>query len=312
MVAWLLSSDADGLREELQDLRFTFESIQQDTMEELDRRGVKYKPFKHAVCSFGFNVKLNSFTSFKKVSGSVEIEDVFSIWNKDMMWSFLDFNLLERLVKQYGTCEMKASMKQYSNWVVDFRQRTTVSRLMDIWGELWAEPNQPEEYEKCKQMIVDLNIKAAECTLQELERLQKHSCHKLLKGIPLSEAALVLFKLKSGCICLTWLVWTDVVQNIREALIRCVLDGEYFKENNIITLKLDGEHFMPMERVSESIYGLLFARYSYSIMQSLMLASVEGDAETVKRLLEGWNKNHNINETDPVREFCFPLSSVCM
>lgn len=31
-----------------------------------------------------------------------------------------------------------------------------------------------------------------------------------------------------------------------------------------------------------------------------MLASVKGDAEAVKRLLDRWNKNHDINETDPV------------
>lgn len=220
-------------------------------MEELDRRGVKFKQFKRAVCSFALNVQLNSFTSFKKVSGSVEIEDVFNIWNKDMMWSFLDFNLLERIVKQYGTCEIKTTMKKYANWVEDFRQRTTVSRVMDLWSELWGKPNQPEEYEKCKQMIVDLNIKAAECTLEKLERLRKRSC-QLLKGIPLSEAALVLFELKPGSLHLTWLVWTDVVQDFKKALIQCVNDGEYFKENNIIILELDGEHFMPMERVSHT------------------------------------------------------------
>ncbi len=119
--------------------------------------------------------------------------------------------------------------------------------LMAEWTNF--NPNLPEEYEKCKTMIVDLHIDPDERTLEKLEVLRKRSCHKLLKGIPLSESALVLFRLKFGSIILTWIVRIDMVQNIREALKQCVISGEYFKENDIISLELDGEPFMPMERV---------------------------------------------------------------
>ena len=44
-------------------------------------------------------------------------------------------------------------------------------------------------------------------------------------------------------------------------------------------------------------------------MQSLLLASADGDVERVKQVLDKWDhSNHNINETDTVR-FNFPSKS---
>jgi hypothetical protein len=237
-----------SLKKEVEDLKHHFECIQQAVMKQLDEKEVKFEQFKRAVSSYGPRVQLNSFSGFKKISGSgVEIMDVFSVWNTDVMWSFLDFYLLDRLVKDYGDIKMTNSMRQYSSKMEDFRRRTTVSKLMAIWDD----PCLPEEYERCKKMIVNLNIKADNCTLEQLEHTRMKSCQKLLKGIPLSEAALVLFQLEAGCIRLTWIVWADVVEHIRVSLVQCIAEGEYFKENSIISLELDGEHFMPMERVSE-------------------------------------------------------------
>lgn len=236
----------DELKKKKEELQYAFEEIQENIMEILEQEKVLFKKFKRAISCFPAHVQLNSFRNFKTVSGDVEFEDIFSSWNQDVVWSFLDFTLLEGIVKRYGSIALKDSMKEYSTKLQDFRKRTLVSRLMN----LWTDPNLPKEYEKCKTLILDLRVKADECTLEKLEWLRKHSCNKFLKGIPLSEAALVLFRLKPGCVCVTWIVRSDVVQNVRSALVQCVINGEYFKENNIISVMLDGEPFMSMERVS--------------------------------------------------------------
>ena len=42
----------------------------------------------------------------------------------------------------------------------------------------------------------------------------------------------------------------------------------------------------------------------YVFMQSLLLASADGDVESVKQVLGKWDHSkHNINETDAVRSF---------
>jgi hypothetical protein len=216
-------------------------------MEILIDRGIEYRKFMRAISCFPPHVQMNSFKIIKTAgSKDVKLEDIFSILNQEVAWSFLDFALLEWIVKKYGSRELRVSMGKYSNRLRNFRKRTIVSRLMCIW----TEPNEPEEYDSCNTLIARLNIKAEECTLEELAAFQKRSHEKLLKNIYLSEAALVLFRLKPGSLSLTWIVWKDLVPKIREALIQCIAYGEYFKENNIICMELDGEPFMTMERVS--------------------------------------------------------------
>lgn len=220
-------------------------------MKQLDKKKVKVMDIKRTVSSCGPDVQLRSFTSFKKVSGSeVGIEDIFCIWNIDMMWSFLDFHLLQKLVEKYGNVAMKRSMREYAMKMESFRRRITVSRLMSVW--VMDRPCPPEDsvYTKCEKMIADLHIRANKCTLADLEELRLITCRKLLKGVALSEVALALFELTHGSIHVTWIVWAEVVQTIKRALVQCITDGEYFKENNIISIQLDGEHFMSMERVS--------------------------------------------------------------
>lgn len=233
----------------IEELQKDFEDIQQQIMDILDEKGVKFKKFKRAISSFPNHVQMNSFTSLKTVSGEVEIDDIFSNWNTNVVWSFLDFSLLEHIVKRFGSDDLKASTREYSRKLSEFQRRTTVVKLMEIWPD----QNQPDEYENCKKMILDLHLDPDVCTLKKLEDLRRRSC-KLLKGILLSEAALVLFKLKYGSLTLIWIVCTGVVQNFKEALHQCVQEGTYFKENDIITLELDGEIFMSMERVNKCMY----------------------------------------------------------
>ena len=231
----------------MEELEDDFESIQRSVMEILEEKGIGIKKLKRTICSLPAHVQMNSFKSFERISANCdEIERIVSIWNRDVVWSFLDFALLGKIVKEYGTNEMKISMKQYSVKVADFRKRTLISRLMEIW----TEPNKPSEYGECKTLILNLDVRADECTLERLEVLRNNSREKLLKGIPLSEAALVLFLLERGCISVTWIVPINLVQKIREALVQCIADGEYFKENSIISVELDGESFMPLERLS--------------------------------------------------------------
>ena len=188
---------------------------------------------------------LNNLKSLKTVSGGVTVEDIFSVLNENFAWSFLDYYLLERIVQKYGTEELKKTMVEYSNELSNFRRKTTVSKLMS----LWYDPNLPPKYEECKEIVLRKKWDPDHFTLDKLEKL-RYRTHQLLKEIPLSEAALVLYQAKYGSIVITWIVHIDLVPKFKVAFDQCVLEGVYFKENSIITVELDGEVYMSMERVS--------------------------------------------------------------
>ena len=227
-----------------------FENIQEDILEILQQKGIKPAAIERTLkCSrTSLSVQIYSFRPLRTASGEQEVGDIFSMWNANVVWSFLDFQLLERLVNRYGH-DIKPSMTRYIKEVREFRRRTTVSMLMNIWED---GPTQTERTEACKKMILDLNKDPEKCTLEELEFIRKRSCN-LLKQFPLSQVALVLFHITIGCISLTWIVRSDLVGKLKEALDQCAMNGSYFKENDIISIELDGAHFMTMERVRHTI-----------------------------------------------------------
>lgn len=223
-----------------------FENIQEGVLEILEKEEIKPTAIERTLkCSrASLSVQITSFQNLRTASGEQTVGDIFGMWNANVVWSFLDFQLLERLVNKYGP-DIKPLMNRYIEEVRDFRKRTTVSMLMSIWTD---GPSQTEKDGACKKMILDLNKDPDKCTLEELESLRKRS-RNLLRQFPLSQVALVLFCIRMGCISLTWIVRSDLVEMFKEALDQCVMNGTYFKENGIISIELDGVPFMTMERV---------------------------------------------------------------
>ena len=229
----------------VEELKFEFESNQEAMIQKLKEEGVTYEKFKQTISTFPGNVQLKSLKSLKSASGEIDMEDIFSILNQKFAWSFLDVCLLERIVKRFGSDTEKESMKNYSEKLSIFRKKTTVSKLMHIW----TDPNLPHTYSECKKLILRLGWDPDKFTLEQLEKLRKRT-RGLLKEIPLSEVALVLYYVKYGSIFLTWIVNDDFVSQFKAAFTQCVRDGVYFKENGIISLELDGQEFKSMEMVA--------------------------------------------------------------
>ena len=139
-------------------------------------------------------------------------------------------------------------------------------------------------------------------TVRYIEKLRNHT-HKLLllKETPLSEGALVLHSVKYGriIIIITWMVHINLVPKLKIAFVQCVLEGVYFNENSIITLELDGEVYMSVERVSVGDILLTTASDSviYPLIQRLLQACKEGKISEVDGILENWKKErYNINQ----------------
>lgn len=223
-----------------------FEDIQFSMLNTLEEKEIKIKPFKRSLSTYPSHVQLKAFTTLKKVSGDIDLDDIFSIWNTELVWSFLDVTLLEHIVKRLGSDILKDKMKQYSDQLKEFRERTTVFMLMKLWPNF----KPPPDYEECKTAILTLKENARKCTLEKLELLRKQACRKLQK-YKLSEAALVMFDVSPGSIRLIWILHKKMVQDFKIVFRECETTGVFFKENNIIKLELDGEIF-PKEQVAKS------------------------------------------------------------
>ena len=236
--------DEEAIRMEVEEMQLRFEEIQHSMLDTLEKDGIKIKRFRRSLSTYPGYVQLKAFTTLKKASGDMDLDDIFSIWNTELVWSFLDFTLLEHIVKRLGSDNLKEKMEQYSDLLKRFRERTTVFKLIKLWPNF----KPPHDYEECRTAILTLKENARECTLEKLELLRKQTCRKL-QGYKLSEAALVMFDVRPGSIKLIWILHKKMVPDFKKVFRECETTGTFFKENGITKLELDGEIF-PKEQVA--------------------------------------------------------------
>lgn len=229
-----------------------FEEIQFELLNLLEEKKVKFKVFKRRLSTYPSQVQLEGFKSLKKAGGEDDFDEIFSLWNTDYVWSFLDVTLLEYIVKRLGSDYLKDMMRQYTYQLKEFRKKTTVFMLVKLWPHL----KPPLKYEECEEVILTLKENPKKCTLEKLEVLRKHACNRL-KEYKLSEVALVMFQVSPGCITLIWIVHNNTVKKFKEAFRECIAMRVFFKENNITRLELDGEVFMPMEEVNSATFPIM-------------------------------------------------------
>ena len=225
-------------------MQISFENIQSDMLNLLEEKGIGYKKFKRAVKTYPGRVQVEYLQETK------DLDDIFGLWNENFVWSFLDVTLLKHLVNRFGSDELKDTMRQYTKQLTEFRKRTTVYNLIKVWPSI----KPPHNYDKCEEVVATLRENPEICTLEKLDALRKHACDKL-KGYDLSEAALVLFRVGSGNI--TWIAHKNIVPRFKEEFNECIATGEFFNENSISKVKLDGRVFMPKEGVGYYIHTTL-------------------------------------------------------
>ena len=183
------------MEEEIKKLQKTFEELQSNTLEFFEDEGIRYKQLKRAVSTYPSQVQLRGFETLKTTPGE-DLKDIFKLWKREFVWSFLDITLLEHIVEKFGSDNLVATMQQYSHQLQDFRKRTTVYRLVKAWPDLMRPLQQTQDHE-ARQTVRTLNENASKCTLEKLDMLRKRF-NITLKKYSLSEVALMLFEVDFG------------------------------------------------------------------------------------------------------------------
>lgn len=114
-------------------------------------------------------------------------------------WNFIDFDLLERIIKVHGDASLKSEMKCYLKELRQFCESTTVYDLIKTW-----KPKLPlnisEELEEFIVVLRKENPKT--CTIQMLDNLRHETC----TAIRLSKTAMILYRIAGGSVKVVWLV----------------------------------------------------------------------------------------------------------
>ena len=142
--------------------------------------------------------------------------------------SFIDYGLLDHIIKVFCSDFLKGDMRSYSIDMQDFMKQTTISQLID---HLPGQSDIPPKFSLLKARI---GRDASECTLEEINIVRKRYCSE----VNLSEVIFHLVTVtKSNSFIVHWIVPSVLAYDL--ATSTRAIESSFFQQNAIISLSLN-------------------------------------------------------------------------
>ena len=163
-----------------------------------------------------------------EISKAAEIDKVFRIANT--YWDFLNYSILQHIIGEYGSDEIKSKMEAFHEEVCTFRRNTLLKPFSKVYKR---KPELENEKEMKKLISVHEKIDWATATLEDVENFR----HKFCSELSLYEFSLQLAEIQDGCMMLTWLVSKSLVAHVQKTI---KSSSPTMKSHNVSLFIVDG------------------------------------------------------------------------
>ena len=166
-----------------------------------------------------------------------------NIWTKlNLYWDFLNYGLLEHVISNFGSEDLKQQMQDYVVELSTFKQTTRLCDFIESWP---CRDDRPPE-DRLKKVVVKMKHEWSQCTLQDVESFKKALVHKFF----LPEFDILLQKAERGCVCVTWLTSPSIATLLQQNLAN--IETEFFKKHGIDAVTIDGQdvYLTPVKKYS--------------------------------------------------------------
>ena len=150
-------------------------------------------------------------------------------------WDFLNFDLLEHIIKKFGSEDLKQRMESYKCDLRSFRRSTRLCDFIDCWPVRGQSPPIAE----LRKFVGKVGYRWDSCTLEDLETLKGVITRKFF----LPGFALQLGEILEGSITITWLIPVPFVKALHEAFE--TTSSKFFVEQKIEVITIDGKVCYP-------------------------------------------------------------------
>ena len=175
-----------------------------------------------------------------KIPPPVTYEKIWLILN--LYWDFLNYGLLEHVINQCGSDELKQQMQDYVDELSTFKQTTRLCDFIESWP---CRDNGPPE-DRLKKVVVKMKHEWSQCTLLDVESFKNALVHKFF----LPEFDTLLQSIERGCVCVTWLTSPSIATLLQQNLTN--IETEFFKKHGINAVTIDGQdvYLTPIKKYS--------------------------------------------------------------
>ena len=286
--------------QQTQDLEDEFNDISIRTYDKIEK-DYTVNQFKARLMTLPIKYKEEHEEFFKQIENELEKESTInSIWIKlSKYWNFMNYTLLENLIRNIGDRSLKQNMKSYLSSLESFRRNT---RLCDFAEHCPAVESRPSEVD-LKEFVLHLKLDWETCTLEQLVELKGHIIRKFL----LPSFALILKKVSHGSLIVTWLLPAQIASTLVQDL-ENTDDKGFFKEHKIECMTIDGKEY----KYSSIPKYAAFLKDTYSTMEGKNLAAfklAEIEKEEIDRSeMDSFTKSTIRGDKDDVIYKKYPMT----
>ena len=162
-------------------------------------------------------VELSLMKKLSFIYDAKSIDTIFGILNLSI-WSYLNFGLLQHIVKIYGDTQLQQEMDKYSTSVECFRKQTTLKVFWKAQTDTKRCPDIPTEVRESLKRITFKHghLDPATTTLNDIEQYRKD----LAREYSFPEFTVILEDIDKGCVATTWLVPPSLATKLADEIKR--------------------------------------------------------------------------------------------
>ena len=216
----------------IENLEDQFNNLRTRIMNELSRPDITVQVLLNQLIGLPLSLRREYESSIAKripnMRTETQVNELFII-HLNPLTSFIDYGLIEYVIKKFGSDALKKDMRSYCSEIVIFMKETTIKQLIDHL------PGQAEVPPKFSLIEAKIGENPSEYTLEQLNTIRKRYCSELR----LSEIVFhLLALLDSNSFIIRWLVPSALVFDIMKSA--RTIDQSFYQECRITSLTLDG------------------------------------------------------------------------
>ncbi len=185
-----------------------FRTLRLSTLKYLEETNSSITDIKHSLLALPLAIRNEHekllVVKYSLVEKAESVGGVFAIITSYL--SYLDYSLLEHIIKEFGSESLKSQMKVYARDMKEFRMNTTISSIIPYL------PRRSDLQEGFAALKIKLNFDPDTMTLEDLNEQRKQLASEFL----LSDFALLMTQFRGGSLKVEWLIPKAVVSFLRQ------------------------------------------------------------------------------------------------